>query len=118
MSEQLKQLKKNGYVHNLLLSLDQSGNAVFRGNPDSTISARTGYFAARGSDSFWVAQERLINYSFKPLDGPNHCRQAWQADKNEEFYDAGVVAKVGMALTVIPLCFLIGTALRIYKAFT
>lgn len=112
-----EQLKKNGYVHNLPLSLDQFGNAVFDGNPDSTVSARTGYFAARGSQRFWIIQERLINYAFKPLDGPNHCRQAWQADKDEDFYAAGFIAKTAMALTIIPLCFLIGTALRIYKAF-
>lgn len=108
---------KNSYVHNVMVSVDQLGNAVFGGNPDSTISARTGYFAARGSDRFWILQERLINYAFKPIDGPNHCRQAWQADANETFYAAGPVAKIAMGLTVCVMCVVIGTGLRIYKAF-
>ena len=109
--------ERNSYVYNVLLSVDQLGNTIFGGNPDSTISARTGYFAARGSERFWVIQERVINYAFKPVDGSNHCREAWQADKNETMYEAGPVAKIAMALTVLPLCLLIGTALRVYKAF-
>jgi hypothetical protein len=109
--------ERNSYVYNILLSLDQFGNSVFGGNPDSTISARTGYFAARGSERFWVIQERVINYAFKPVDGSNHCRKAWQADKNETMYEAGPVAKIAMGLTVCVMCVTIGTALRIYKAF-
>lgn len=109
--------ERNSYAYNILLSLDQFGNAVFGGNPDSTISARTGYFAAKKQERFWIIQERVINYAFKPIDGPNHCRQAWQADANETFYAAGPVAKIAMGLTVCVMCVTIGTALRIYKAF-
>lgn len=112
MSDELK----NSYLHNVMVSVDQFGNTLFGGNPDSTISARTGYFSARTGERFWILQERLINYAFKPVDGPNHCREAWQADANEVFYVAGPVAKAAMAATVCVMCFVIGTALRIYKA--
>lgn len=32
------------YVWNLLIALDQLGNAIFGGNPDSTISGRIGRY--------------------------------------------------------------------------
>ncbi|MGB0504373.1 MAG: hypothetical protein ACPGGD_09990 [Thalassolituus sp.] len=103
------------YTHNLMLTVDQLGNTVFRGNPDSTISARTGFNSAMTNSRFWLLQERFINYAFKPLDGENHCRQAWQADKDEYFNDAGTMTRVLMAATVMLSCFVIGTLLRGFK---
>lgn len=103
------------YIRNLLLSLDQTANTIFAGNPDSTISARTGYFAATPPESkFWSWQEKVINYAFKPIDGPNHCRQAWSADALEEFYVAGPIAKTFMTLLVPPTCVAIGLLIRGY----
>ena len=91
-------MSKN-YIRNLLLSLDQFGNSVFAGNPDSTISARTGYFSARYPDSlFWTLQQEVINFAFRPIDGDNHCWDAWQADKNETMYPAGSLVKTIMLL--------------------
>ena len=33
------------YSRNLFIAIDQLGNALGAGNPDVTVSARTGYFA-------------------------------------------------------------------------
>ena len=108
-------MKAKTYIRRVLVAVDQLANAIFAGNPDSTISARTGYMAKFGSASrFWVLQERLINYAFKPMDGERHCIKAWRTDRAENYYDAGVIAKVAMALTVVPSCLIIGTVLRIF----
>ena len=107
-------MKAKTYIRRVLVAIDQLANAVFAGNPDSTISARTGRMSALTGKRYWVLQERLINYAFKPMDGERHCIKAWRTDRAENYYDAGVIAKVAMALTVVPSCLIIGTVLRIF----
>lgn len=78
---------------NLLISIDQLGNAFSGGNPDSTISARVGYFSAHPEETnlklYWKSLERLIDFSFKPLDGPNHCHQAYDKEGGKVYVKTG-----------------------------
>ncbi len=97
-----------GYVHNLLLSLDQLANTICGGNPDNTISARVGYFSLvnRNSSKFyWKSIESIINFTYWPVDGPNHCQQAFEADPEEIFNDNnGDFFRVIMTLIIICVC--------------
>ena len=73
------------WPQSVLVAIDQLGNAVAQGHPDTTISARVGYFSvnAKRGIYYWKALEQIINFAFYPVDGPNHCYNAWQSDNDE-----------------------------------
>ena len=63
----------------ILIAIDQLGNAIAGGNPDSTISARVGYFSDKtlrektlGRHAYWKGLERIIDFAFFPIDGEKH----------------------------------------------
>ena len=77
------------YINNVLIGLDQLGNALAGGNPDNTISGRTGYFAIHSgyyTKWFWMLMQFIIDFTFFPIDGWHHCQMAYEAEKDEEFY--------------------------------
>jgi len=83
-----KQRKKTSWLYNVLVSLDQLGNTIAGGNPDSSISARVGYFANKGASKtktpkYWKFLENIINFTFWPVDGENHCIDAYERDCEE-----------------------------------
>ena len=104
--------KKISWWRGVAIAVDQLWNAICHGNPDSTISARTGYLASRGSQ-YWAWLERFINWAFYPVDGPGHCWQAFEGDKNESFFDVGWRSRFGLALIVFFTCPFIGLVLRL-----
>lgn len=96
------------YLFNVLVSVDQLGNTICRGNPDNTISARVGYFS-QVSRSFnrwyWKTLEAIINFTFWPIDGPNHCQDAFEEDPEEIFHDNnGDVFRVLMSIIIVASC--------------
>jgi hypothetical protein len=97
-----------GYIHNVLLSLDQLANTLCGGNPDNTISARVGYFAQVNRNAtkwYWRTAQSIINFTFWPVDGPSHCQQAFEADPEEIFNDNnGDFFKFIMSLIIIAVC--------------
>jgi hypothetical protein len=48
IEQQEQQTAKEGYLHRVLVALDQFGNVVFGGDPDETISSRSARAAERG----------------------------------------------------------------------
>ena len=71
------------YLRNLFIAVDQLVNAICGGNPGVTISARTGYLANESPTRFkywWIFFESVIDYAFKPFDGPGHCLKAYQEE--------------------------------------
>lgn len=81
------------YILHLLISIDQLGNVIAGGNPDNTISARVGFYNHHYPDDqkvtfFYKAFEWIINTTFWPIDGPNHCHEAYHNDAGE-FFDTG-----------------------------
>jgi hypothetical protein len=88
--------KKYSWGHNLLLSFDQFGNTLSGGNPDSTISARVGYFANQGiSESkypgYWKLLEKMINFAWWPYERDNHCKDAYDADPETPYPGNGLM---------------------------
>lgn len=76
------------YLGNLFVSFDQLGNAFAGGNADNTISARVGFFANHGDKGYrwyWRMLERIINFTFWPIDGEGHCHIAYHNDADENF---------------------------------
>ncbi|MEC3908111.1 hypothetical protein VOI54_13860 [Tamlana sp. 2201CG12-4] len=95
----------------LFVAIDQLGNVLAGGNPDNTISARVGYFANFGVKKYrwyWKMLEKVINTTFWPLDGENHCLQAYYNDAGEKFEPGGYawiyfILNILIVLSCIPL---------------
>lgn len=62
-----------GYIHRLLVAIDQLGNTVADGDPDETISSRVGRNAVAGR-RWALILEKLIDAI--PCFGKGHCRRA------------------------------------------
>lgn len=96
------------YFKNVLVSVDQLGNTICGGNPDNTISARVGYFSEVNRNPnkyFWKALAKVINFTFWPVDGLNHCRQAFENDPEETFNDNnGDVFRVLISVFIVAFC--------------
>ena len=96
------------YFKNVLVSIDQLGNTICGGEPDNTISARVGYFASKNrgpSKYYWKLLEKIIDTTFWPIDGPNHCLKAFENDPEETFHDKnGDVFRVLLSFIIIITC--------------
>jgi len=75
------------YLKRVLIAVDQLGNAIAGGNQDATISGRVGYFASNANTTvrlYWLLMQFIIDATFYPLDGFNHCLDSYLKNKNEE----------------------------------
>ena len=75
--------KTKTWVGRIFISLDQLGNALAGGNPDATISQRLGYFNAERPMKATNLLMKLVDWTFKPVDGEGHCRQAYEMSTEE-----------------------------------
>ena len=107
-----------GYLNNFFVSIDQLGNVIAGGNPDNTISSRVGYYNKHKSSTEkaplqWQIFEKIINFTFYPIDGENHCHEAFHNDAGEEFDDhtKNILVAILAALIIIPSCLLISILL-------
>lgn len=105
------QVKKTSYIYNLLVAFDQLGNAIAGGDPDSTISARVGFFANQGENltkypRFWKFLEKIINFAFWPVDGNNHCKDAYESDP-EKHFRGKILAKIIILLLSVSFSLII-----------
>ncbi len=103
----------------ILVAIDQLGNAIARGNPDATISARVGYFSAKAirGKVYWKVLEDIIDFAFFPIDGPRHCYQAWQSDKDEYFKLGSDLARIILSVFIVIACLIIAVVLRVLVLF-
>lgn len=65
------------YLWNLLIALDQLGNALLAGDPDETISSRCGKRIQRPKGC-WLC--RALCALLRRID-PNHCINSIEADE-------------------------------------
>lgn len=105
------EIKKMPYWLNVLIAIDQLGNAIAGGNPDNTISGRVGFFASNLHESkikaYWKALERIIDLTFAPLQGPGHCFNAWQTEKDEADTEVTYITRIILGVFVAVGCALI-----------
>lgn len=108
------------FVSNLFVSIDQLGNAIAGGNPDNTVSARVGYYnhyyvpyESKGVPWYWRWFENIIDFTFYPVDGWNHCHEAYHNDASEIFDNrvTNFLIAIGAGVIIIPSCFLIAIIL-------
>ncbi|KZN13614.1 hypothetical protein [Marinomonas sp. TW1] len=96
------------WLWNVLVAIDQLGNAIAGGDPDITISARVGYFANRSPNKrfhyYWKFLERVIDFTFYPLDGPKHCLSSLAKDNEQGHVHGSDFVRAILALIAITAC--------------
>ena len=101
------------FFSNLFVAIDQLGNVLAGGNPDNTISSRVGYYTRDFDESkiafHWKFFRNIIDFAFYPVDGKNHCQEAYFNDAGEVF-DEGTndyLVIIALAVIVVPCCIII-----------
>ena len=105
------------YFKNLFVAIDQLGNSLGAGNPDVTISARTGYFANIGETKikfWWKFMELIINFAFLPFDGPNHCLDSYNDDEESGHKEGSDIARAFIGILIVLICPFIAIFTRIW----
>ena len=71
------------YTYNLALGLDQWINTLLLGDPDESISGRTGRAMASGFPKWWVPTLRtVVDWIFLTFFGEhNHCANAVEREE-------------------------------------
>jgi len=106
------------YLFNIGVSIDQLGNAITGGDPDNTISAKVGYYCYRRTEGKnvpwqWRLFRWIIDRTFYPVDGPEHCRQAYHSDPGENFENnASNITLALIAIIIILSCIVIAAILH------
>jgi hypothetical protein len=73
-------LKK--YAYNFFLGLDQFLNAILLGDPDESVSGRTGRAYLSGKGKWWVpALRRHLNWVFKHFGDYPHCENSVEPEE-------------------------------------
>ncbi len=110
------------YLVNFFVAIDQLGNVLAGGNPDNTISSRVGYYNShlypKGEAPLqWRVFEKIINFTFWPIDGDDHCHEAFHNDAGEEFDENAnnIIIAILAALMIIPSCIFI--AILLYSLY-
>lgn len=117
-----------GYVKRVLVSIDQLGNAIAGGNPDCTISGRTGFFQYNSKKPYvwyWHLLAFIIDLTFYPFDGHGHCKQAYKIEKDEQFLNPNSVflyfvlsiITIGSCLIMMPIFWFIYLIKKIFSLF-
>lgn len=105
------------WIGGVLVAIDQLGNAIAGGNPDATISARTGYFARVAETpwrAYWRAMESVINFTFLPIDGPGHCYSAYLSDRDEMNEEGSDLMRGLLGIIIILTCIPLSMITRLY----
>ena len=81
-------MRKPNYLKRVLISIDQLGNALCDGDPDTTISARLHWLSEPENIDKWGGKyfkvlRRVVDYSFHPFDGAGHCYQAYYSQPHK-----------------------------------
>lgn len=95
----------------ILLQIDRIGNALCGGDHRATVSGRVGYFAQTKNNTYWLALEWLINKTFEPIDGPDHCAAAMRWERFNGYRRGNDVALVLLSVVVFVACAIIAPIL-------
>lgn len=108
-----------GYLLSVFIAVDRLVNVLACGHINATVSARVGYFAkvareeGQGRGRYWRIMEKLIDFAFLPVDGPNHCYNAMLSEKHSEYEKGNDLARAWLAPIVLLFCGVFSIAVRI-----
>ncbi|QFT53693.1 hypothetical protein [Microbulbifer sp. THAF38] len=98
---------RRSWIINVCIAIDQLGNAIAGGKPDATISARCGYFSRVQETPFrryWRVLEWVINFTFLPIDGPDHCYRGYLWDRAEKHEEGSDFMRAVLGVLVMLFC--------------
>ncbi len=107
------------YLGRILNAVSQLGNAISGGNPDISISARIGYkshWFGFEIPLYWKLIQKLVDFTFYPIDGEGHCQQAYWADYKEDYKlkSGSTFGLIIMTILVSVVCLLIIPFMYLY----
>lgn len=106
------------FLNNLCIGVDQLANVLSGGNPDSTISARVGYHLVQEPSKYWEFLANVIDSTFKPIDGVNHCITAYATDNEDYSQDSPTTSsKVLLAVIVVISCGVLAIPIKLFSLF-
>ncbi|REE01102.1 hypothetical protein [Marinoscillum furvescens] len=96
------------YLGRVANAISQLGNALSGGNPDISVSARIGFMSLimRSDSLFWIVCRVIVDFTFYPVDGKGHCKNAYLSDIDEDFKvgQGWVPGLVIMSILMILFC--------------
>ena len=111
----LQLMNSPGFIA-LLVNIDRFGNALAGGDYRATVSGRVGYHANFTSNQFWKVMEWIINETFRPLDGPEHCLIAYELEKG--WHRRGNdIALLVLAILIVLGCVVLAIPIKILSWF-
>jgi hypothetical protein len=63
--------------------------------------------------AYWKGLERIIDFTFEPIQGPGHCFRAWQGEPDETDSEVTYITRIILGIFVAVGCFFISVALRL-----
>ena len=105
------------YIYNLLMAVDQVGNALAGGDPDVTVSGRIGYNSFTTKKRYWKIMEWIVDTTFAPVDSPMHCYTTYLNDNDVDHSKGPLPALITLTLIAIPTCIILFIPLRILGLF-
>ena len=109
------------YIESVASGFSNFLNAVAGGNPDVSISARTGYLAEKISLDYrwyWLLVRYFIDLIFLPIEGPGHCRRAYLNDQTERFKKGGQARLAVFCALIIIFSIPLIALTNVYAGFT
>jgi hypothetical protein len=103
------------YIENLLTAIDQLGNAIAGGDPDVTVSSRVGFHAYSQASIYWRTMERIIDFTFEPIDGKNHCFKSTLKDNDKDLNVTSLPMFFILAVIATLTCIVIAPIIRVFS---
>ena len=87
-------------------TLSGLANAVCNGDGDTTISAYVGYREENDPSRAYDALRAIIDCTFFPVDGVEHCRRSYKADTQERYLQGWNIPRFVLAASACIVLFI------------
>lgn len=77
------------YIGRIMNAFSRLGNTVIGGHHNVSISARIGYNVTHNNNLFWRICEQVVDRTFYPIDGKEHCKNAYIRWMHEPYFTGG-----------------------------
>jgi hypothetical protein len=96
---------ESSYFGRLANCLSQLAHTISGGAADVSISGKTGYKTFVKKSDWWESLRVIVDFAFKPIDGVDHCKNAYMVDKNEKYHiGEGLIQDIICSIFVIIFC--------------
>lgn len=105
-----------GLLKGVFLCVDRLANALCAGFYKFTVSGRIGHFAKDRKNKYWLTLQWIVNTTFYPIDGKDHCLQAylWELEyiranstNDNEYRRGNDVALALLSIVVVASCLIL-----------